>query len=58
LVIAMTGYTSGELMVSQARLLLLTSIAPATERGTYLAFNQIFIGIATALGPRIRHPVP
>jgi MFS family permease len=51
LVIAMIGYTFGELMVSQARLLLLTSIAPATERGTYLAFNQIFIGIATALAP-------
>lgn len=51
LVIGMIGYTIGELAVSQAALVMLTSLPPETEKGSYLAFNQLFVGSATALSP-------
>jgi hypothetical protein len=47
----MAVYTIGELLSSQAVLVLLTALAPEHERGSYLAFNQIFIGAAGALAP-------
>jgi hypothetical protein len=53
LLAGMVMYTLGELMISQARLLLLTGIAPPAQRGTFLAFNQVFIGAATALAPSL-----
>ncbi|MEU9197842.1 MFS transporter [Streptomyces hundungensis] len=51
MVIGMTVYTLGELAVSQAAMLMLTGIPPERERGSYMAFNQLFAGGATALAP-------
>ncbi|MFE4974504.1 MFS transporter [Kitasatospora sp. NPDC056651] len=51
LAVAMAVYTLGELITSQAVLTLLTSLAPEPHRGSYLAFNQMFIGLANALAP-------
>ncbi|MEV5606722.1 MFS transporter [Streptomyces sp. NPDC052225] len=51
LVAAMAVYTVGELVASQALLTLLTALAPQERRGAYLAFNQLFIGLANALTP-------
>ena len=51
LMVAMTVYTLGEMAVSQAALIMLTAAPPEEERGAYLAFNQIFVGVATALSP-------
>ncbi|MGW0854325.1 MFS transporter [Streptomyces sp. NPDC002690] len=51
LVAAMSVYTLGELIASQALLTLLTTMAPQERRGSYLAFNQLFIGLANALTP-------
>ena len=51
LVAGMAGYTLGELAVSQAALLMLTGLPPDAEKGAYLAFNQLFVGGATALSP-------
>lgn len=48
---AMAVYTVGELISSQAVLILLTSLAPEQQRGSYLAFNQVFIGLANAMTP-------
>jgi predicted MFS family arabinose efflux permease len=53
LVAGMVVYSLGELMISQARLVLLTSISPSAQRGIFLAFNQVFIGAATALAPSL-----
>lgn len=53
LVAGMAVYTIGELMTSQAMLVLLTATAPPAERGAYLAFTQVFTGIATALAPTL-----
>lgn len=47
----MVLYTLGELAVSQAAWLMLTSIPPEPEQGSYMAFNQFFAGGATALAP-------
>ncbi|WP_405889924.1 MFS transporter [Streptomyces sp. NBC_00133] len=51
LVTAMALYSLGELLASQAVLTLLTALAPVGQRGAYLAFNQMFIGLANALTP-------
>ncbi|MFB7248882.1 MFS transporter [Streptomyces populi] len=51
LVAAMALYTLGELIASQAVTTLLTALAPDERRGSYLAFNQLFIGLANALTP-------
>ncbi|MER6343557.1 MFS transporter [Streptomyces sp. NPDC001595] len=51
LVAAMAVYTLGELLASQAVLTLLTDLAPEQRRGAYLAFNQMFVGLANALTP-------
>ncbi|MFD1831188.1 MFS transporter [Streptomyces desertarenae] len=50
---AMAVYTLGEMAVSQAGLVLLTGIPPKRSQGSYLAFNQVFIGTATAFVPLI-----
>jgi MFS family permease len=47
----MAVYTLGEMAVSQAALVMLTSLPPDRERGSYLARNQLFVGVATALAP-------
>lgn len=44
-------YTLGELAVSQAALVMLTGLPPDRQKGSYLAFNQFFVGGATALSP-------
>lgn len=44
-------YTLGELAVSQAALVLLTGIPSPEDQGSYLSFNQVFVGAATALAP-------
>ncbi|KUO16768.1 MFS transporter [Streptomyces dysideae] len=54
----MTVYTIGELAVSQASLVLLTGLPPDEERGTYLASNQVLVGIATALAPLLATSLP
>ncbi|MEV6843670.1 MFS transporter [Actinoplanes sp. NPDC051411] len=51
LIAGMAVYTIGELLSSQAVMVLLTTLAPEHERGSYLAFNQVFIGAAGALAP-------
>ncbi|WP_192580399.1 MFS transporter [Micromonospora sp. ALFpr18c] len=51
LIAGMVVYTIGEMLSSQAVMVLLTALAPEGERGSYLAFNQIFIGAAGALAP-------
>ncbi|MFF1718356.1 MFS transporter [Streptomyces sviceus] len=51
LITAMALYSLGELLTSQALLTLLTALAPEGQRGAYLAFNQMFIGLANALTP-------
>ena len=51
LVAGMALYTLGELAVSQAAMVMLTSLPPKREQGAYLAFNQLFAGGATALAP-------
>jgi MFS family permease len=51
-------YTIGELAVSQASLVLLTGLPPDEERGTYLASNQVLVGIATALAPLLATSLP
>ncbi|MFJ2744724.1 MFS transporter [Streptomyces sp. NPDC087440] len=51
LVAAMVVYTLGELIASQAVLTLLTGIAPGERRGAFLAFHQMFVGLANALTP-------
>ncbi|MFF7364603.1 MFS transporter [Streptomyces sp. NPDC008125] len=51
LVAGMAVYTLGELSVSQAAMVMLTSLPPKQEQGAYLAFNQLFAGGATALAP-------
>ncbi|WP_330330969.1 MFS transporter [Streptomyces sp. NBC_00536] len=51
LVTGMALYTLGELAVSQAAMVLLTSLPPQREQGAHLAFNQLFAGGATALAP-------
>ncbi|WP_416974245.1 MFS transporter [Streptomyces sp. 4F14] len=51
LIAAMVIYTVGELLASQAVLTLLTALSPDARRGSYLAFNQMFIGLANALTP-------
>ncbi|MER5950169.1 MFS transporter [Streptomyces sp. NPDC001904] len=47
----MVLYTLGELAVSQAAWMMLTTIPPEREQGSYMAFNQFFAGGATALAP-------
>ncbi|MEV0375354.1 MFS transporter [Streptomyces sp. NPDC050636] len=47
----MALYTLGELAVSQASLVMLTSLPPHGEQGAYLAFNQLFAGGAAAIAP-------
>ncbi|MEU1465197.1 MFS transporter [Streptomyces sp. NPDC005727] len=54
----MTVYTIGELAVSQASLVLLTGLPPDEERGTYLASNQILVGVASALAPLLATSLP
>ena len=51
LITAMVIYTVGELLASQAVLTLLTALSPDARRGSYLAFNQLFIGLANAMTP-------
>ncbi|WIM99826.1 MFS transporter [Actinoplanes oblitus] len=51
LVAGVAAYTLGELAVSQAALVMLTGLPPDREKGAYLAFNQLFVGGATALSP-------
>jgi MFS family permease len=51
LVVGMAVYTLGEMTVSQAALFMLTSLPPDREQGSYLACNQLFVGVATALAP-------
>lgn len=51
LIAAMVVYTVGELLASQAVLTLLTALSPDAQRGSYLAFNQLFIGLANAMTP-------
>ncbi|MFH8409105.1 MFS transporter [Streptomyces sp. NPDC018019] len=48
---AMAVYTVGEMAVSQGAMVLLTSLPPDAEQGRYMAFNQVFVGTATALAP-------
>ncbi|MCX4823166.1 MFS transporter [Streptomyces sp. NBC_01142] len=51
LLCGMALYTLGELISSHSLLVLLTSIAPEHRRGSFLAFNQMFIGLANAVTP-------
>jgi MFS family permease len=51
LIAGMAVYTLGELAISQAALVMLTGLPPDREKGSYLAFNQLFVGGATALSP-------
>jgi MFS family permease len=51
LITAMAVYTLGEVAVSQAGLVMLTALPPKQGQGTYMAFNQAFVGTATALAP-------
>nr|WP_251982697.1 MFS transporter [Streptomyces violaceusniger] len=51
LLVAMTVYTLGEMAVSQAGLVMLTSLPPQPELGSYMAFNQLFVGVGAALAP-------
>jgi hypothetical protein len=44
-------WTLGELITGQCVTVLLTRLAPPDRRGGYLAFNQMFVGIATAFAP-------
>jgi MFS family permease len=53
LTLAMAVYTCGELIASQALFTLLTALSPDARRGSYLAFNQLFIGLANALTPLV-----
>jgi MFS family permease len=51
LIAAMAVYTVGEMAVSQGAMVMLTSLPPEEEQGRYMAFNQVFVGTATALAP-------
>ncbi|MFF9818673.1 MFS transporter [Streptomyces sp. NPDC014006] len=51
LVAGMVVYTLGEMAVSQAALVMLTGLPPERNQGSYLAFNQLLVGVATALAP-------
>lgn len=51
LLAAMSVYTLGEMAVSQAGLVMLTSIPPQPELGGYMAVNQLFVGVGAALAP-------
>ncbi|MFY4722113.1 MFS transporter [Streptomyces sp. LaBMicrA B280] len=51
LLVAMAVYTLGEMAVSQAGLVMLTSLPPQPELGGYMAFNQLFVGVGAALAP-------
>ncbi|MGC5363877.1 MFS transporter [Streptomyces sp. DT24] len=51
LLFGMALYTLGELISSQSLLVLLTAIAPEHRRGSFLAFNQMFVGLANAVTP-------
>jgi hypothetical protein len=53
LVVGTVVYTVGELVASQAMLVLLTGTPPAAERGSYMAFSQIFVGAAIAVAPGV-----
>lgn len=44
-------WSVGEVITGQCILVLLTRMAPAARRGGYLAFNQFFVGVATAFAP-------
>jgi hypothetical protein len=37
---------------------MLTSLPPQREQGTYMAFNQLFVGVATALAPLLATSLP
>ncbi|MEV6766764.1 MFS transporter [Streptomyces sp. NPDC051105] len=50
---AMAVYTLGEMAVSQAGLVMVTSVPPKRELGSYLAFNQLFVGVGAALAPTL-----
>ncbi|MER7670436.1 MFS transporter [Kitasatospora sp. NPDC096128] len=58
LVAAMVVYTLGEMVVSQAALVMLTSWPPAEQRGSYLAFNQVLTGVASAAAPLLATGLP
>jgi MFS family permease len=44
-------WTAGEMVAGVCVVVLLTRLAPPERRGGYLAFNQILVGISTALAP-------
>lgn len=58
LVAAMAVYTLGEVAVSQGTLVQLTSWPPEHAKGSYLAFNQVLVGVATALAPLLATSLP
>jgi MFS family permease len=58
LVVAMTVYTLGEVAVSQGTLVQLTTWPPEHARGSYLAFNQVLVGVATASAPLLATSLP
>ncbi|OPF72929.1 MFS transporter [Streptomyces antioxidans] len=51
LLAAMTVYTLGEMAVSQASLVMLTSLPPERELGSYMGVSQLFAGVGAALAP-------
>ena len=51
LLVGMLVYTAGELIVSQASLVMLTQIPPREEQGAYMAQSQILVGLCTAFSP-------
>ncbi|MBV1850724.1 MFS transporter [Catellatospora tritici] len=53
LAVAMAAYTLGELLGSQAGLVLLVRLAPEQASGSYLAGHQLLIGAASALTPAL-----
>ncbi|MFJ7768057.1 MFS transporter [Streptomyces sp. NPDC097107] len=51
LLVGMVIYTAGELAVAHARYALLTDLPPPSELGSFMAFNQVAVGISGALVP-------
>jgi hypothetical protein len=51
LLAAMVVYTLGEMVATQATSVLLAGLPPPAQRGSFLAFHQTVIGLATAVVP-------
>lgn len=51
LLLGMVAYTFGEIVATQTLAVLLVSLPPERERGSYQAFNQVLVGLSLGLAP-------